>query len=102
MRPFSILPPAREAAAFLACLAAWTVLASFLLLALMDGPPRLPQLHGLGWAWGWWSHLLADDLAPFSILLLGRVLLFNSGALAALILGAAIWHLSARRRGLGR
>lgn len=102
MRLSSLPRPALEAAAFLACLAAWTVLASFLLLVLMDGAPRLPQLRGLAWAWGWWSHLLADDLAPFSTLLLGRMLLFNSGALAALILGAAIWHLSARRWGLGR
>jgi len=102
MRLSSIPRPAREAAAFLAFLAAWTVLASFLLLVLMDGPPRLPQLHGLGWAWGWWSHLMADDLAPFSILLLGRLLLFNSGALAALILGAATWHLFALHRGRAR
>ncbi|WP_424138468.1 hypothetical protein [Roseomonas chloroacetimidivorans] len=94
--------PAHEAAAFLAFLAAWTVLASFLLLVLMDGAPRLPQLRGLAWSWGWWSHLLADDLVPFSILLLGRMLLFNSGALAALILGAATWHLFALRRGGAR
>lgn len=102
MRQFFTIRPALEAAAFLAFLAAWTVLASFLLLVLGDGPPHLSQLHGFAWAWAWWSHLLAAEPSPLWMPWLGTVLLFNSGALAALMLDTTVWHLAPLRRGFAR
>ena len=51
MRLLSIPRPAREAAAFLAFLAAWTVLASFVLLGVATGPLRVAGFQGIALAW---------------------------------------------------